>query len=67
MNKRIRWATGDKVKIIDNASSHFGKTGILIEPKRVPVYGKLQYHWFVKIEGTETIELFAPEQLEKID
>ena len=31
MNKPKRLATGNKVKIINKASQHFGKTGILIE------------------------------------
>lgn len=67
MDKKIRLATGNKVKIIDRTSPYFGKTGTLIEPRAVPVRLKLEYHWLVKLDGTETTELFAPQQLEKID
>ena len=67
MNKRVRLAHGDKVKIIDKTSSDFGETGILIEPKQVPVGMKLEYHWLVKLNGTDKLDLFAPEQLQKID
>ena len=67
MNKKIRLATGNKVEIIDRTSPYFGKTGTLIEPRRVPVRMKLEYHWLVKLDGTDTMEVFAPEQLEKID
>ena len=61
MNKPKRLATGNKVEIID------GRTGILIEARRVPVRMRLEYHWLVKLDGTDTMEVFAPEQLEKID
>ncbi len=67
MNRKIRLATGNKVKIIDGTSQYFGKTGTLIEPRRVPVRMKLEYHWLVKLDGTETTEIFAFKQLEKID
>jgi len=67
MNKIIRLATGNKVKIIDKASKHFGKTGILKKPRRVPVRMKLEYHWLVKLDGMDTMEVFAPEHLKKID
>ncbi|MCX6010898.1 MAG: hypothetical protein NT134_01330 [Chloroflexi bacterium] len=63
MNKKIRLAMGNKVKIIDGTSPYFGKTGTLIEPRRVPVRMKLEYHWLVKLDGTDTMEVFAPEQL----
>lgn len=65
MNKRIRMATGDKVEIIDRESPYFGKTGTLIEPTSVPVRMKLEYHWLVKLDGTETTEVFAPNQFRK--
>jgi len=65
MNKRIH--TNDKVKIIDSTSPYFGKTGTLIEPRRVPVRMRLEYHWLVKLDGTEATELFAFKQLEKIN
>ena len=67
MNKPIRLATGNKVKIIDRTSLHFDKTGTLVEPRRVPVGLKLEYHWLVKIDGTGVTELFAFKQLGKID
>ena len=67
MNKPKRLAKGNKVKIINKTSQHFGKTGILIEVRRVPVRMRLEYHWLVKLDGTDTEEVFAPEQLEKID
>ncbi len=67
MNRKIRLATGHKVKIIDRESPHFGRTGILIEPRRVPVELRLENQWLVKLDGTETTEIFAVEQLEKID
>jgi hypothetical protein len=67
MNKPKRLATGNKVKIIDERPQHFGKTGILIEVKRIPARMKLEYHWLVKLDGTDTMEVFAPEKLEKID
>ncbi|MCD6299687.1 MAG: hypothetical protein J7L78_00735 [Dehalococcoidales bacterium] len=67
MNKPKRLATGNKVKITDKASQHFGKTGILIEVRRVPVRMRLEYHWLIRLDGTNTMEVFAPEQLEKID
>ena len=65
MNRRVRWATGNKVRVVDRTSPYFSKIGVLTEPKKVRVYGKLQYHWFVKFD--DTFELFAPEQLEKIE
>jgi hypothetical protein len=67
MNKRIRQATGDKVEIIDKESPYFGKTVTLIEPRPVPVRMKLEYHWLVKLDGTETTEVFTPRQLRKIE
>ncbi len=66
MKKKIRLATGNKVEIIDRTSPYFGKTGTLIEPRRVPVGLKLEYHWLVKLDGTETTEIFAPNQFRKI-
>ena len=65
MSKPIRLATGNKVKIIDKTSMHYGKTGTLIEPRRVPVDMKLEYHWLVKIDSTGVREIFAPKQLIK--
>ena len=67
MNKPKRLATNNKVEIIDRTSPYFGKTGTLKEPRRVPVRMKLEYHWLVELDGTDTMEVFAPEQLEKID
>ncbi len=67
MNRRGRLATNNKVKIIDKASPYFGRNGILIEPKHIPVGLKLEYHWLVKIGDIETTELFAPKQLRKFD
>ena len=67
MTKPKRLATGNKVKIINKASQHFGKTGILIGVRRVPVRMKLEYHWLVKLDGTDTMEVFDPKKLEKID
>jgi len=67
MNKPKRLATGNKVRVIDKASQHFGKTGILIEPRRVPVRMRLENHWLVKLDGTDTMEIFDPKKLEKID
>lgn len=66
MSKLIRLATGNKVKIIDKTSLYFGETGTLVEPRRVPVGMKLEYHWLVKIDGTGSTELLAPKQLEKV-
>jgi hypothetical protein len=66
MNRKIRLATGNKVKIIDRESPHFGKTGTLIEPRQVPDGLRLVYKWLVKLDGTETTEIFAFERLEKI-
>lgn len=66
MNKPNRLATCDKVKIIDRKSSYFGKTGILKEPRQVPVGLKLKYHWLVKLDGTETTELFSRDQIERL-
>ena len=66
MKERIRQATGDKVEIIDRESPYFGKTGTLIEPRSVPVRMKLEYHWLVKLDDTETTEVLAPRQLRKI-
>ena len=67
MSARIRLATGNKVKIIDGTSPYFGKKGTLIEPRRVPAGLKLEYQWLVKLDGTETTEIFGFKQLEKID
>jgi hypothetical protein len=67
MKKQIRLATNDRVKIIDKKSPYFDKTGILKEPRRVPVRMKLEYHWLVKLDSTDKTELFTPEQLLKID
>lgn len=67
MNKPNRLATGNKVKIIDEKSPYFSKMGTLIEPRRVPVSMKLEYHWLVKLDGTGTMEVFNPKKLEKMD
>ncbi len=67
MNRKIRLATGNKVKIVDGTSPYFGKTGTLIEPRRVPAGLKLEYQWLVRLDHTETTEIFAFKQLEKIN
>ena len=67
MNRKTRLATGNKIKIIDGTSPYFGKTGTLIETRRVPVRMRIEHHCLVKLDGTDTTEVFAPEQLEKID
>ncbi len=64
--KKIRLATGNKVEITDRTSPYFSKTGTLIEPRRVPAGLKLEYHWLVKLDGTETTEIFALNQLRKM-
>ena len=76
MNKKIRLATGNKVKIIDGTSPYFGKTGTLIEIRSVPteminhssktISSKIEYRYVVKLDDTETIEVFALMQLRKI-
>jgi hypothetical protein len=66
VDRQRRLAIGDKVKVTDEASPHFGETGTLIQPKPEPVRMKLEYHWWVKLDGTGKTELFAPEQLETL-
>lgn len=76
MNKRERWATNDRVEIIDKDSPYFGKTGTLIEIRPVPteminrssktISSKIEYRYVVKLDDTETIEVFALRQLRQI-
>ncbi len=74
MNNESRWATGNKVEIIDSGSSNFGKTGVLMGPILVtminagsqPIRPRTEYHWKVKLDDTGAIETFAPYQLKKI-
>jgi hypothetical protein len=63
----IRFHTGDKVKIIDEVSQYFGKTGIVTNVRSVPVRMRLEYHLLVKLDGTNTMEVFAPKQLKTIN
>ena len=65
--KRKRLHTGQRVKIIDRVSKYIDERGTLIKPKQVPVGMQLKYHWLVKLDGIEAIELFALEQLEVIE
>ena len=65
MGERIRWATGQKVKVVDRSSPYFGKVGILRTTKQFPVVGKMPYHWFVEIDNNSV--LFAQEQLARIE
>lgn len=80
MNKRIRLATGDKVRIIYRNSPYFGKIGEVIELRPVcikminsngkPISSKTEYCCKVKledVEDTETIVEFPLSQPKKYD
>jgi hypothetical protein len=77
MNKNIRLATGNKVKVIKRNSPYFGKIGELVEirNKSVEMINRgskvissgTECCFVVKLEDTGNTEVFTLEQLEKID
>jgi len=77
MNRKIRLAMGNKVKVVDRNSPYFGKVGELIEirTKHVEMINRsskvvnsgVESYFVVKLEDTEITETFTFEQLEKID
>ena len=62
MVKRIH--TNNTVKVIDKASQHFGDIGVVIGVVKKPVGMRLRNHLQVKLNSTDTVEVFLPEQLE---
>lgn len=67
MVKRIikRIHTNNTVKVIDEASQHFGDIGIVTgEVVKKPVGMRLRNHLQVRLNSTDTVEVFLPEQLE---
>ncbi len=75
MNKENRWATGDKVEIIDKDDPDFGNKGVLMEAAKMPILMKElgskafssseEVYWMVKLEGVETPRKFNSNQLRK--
>ena len=61
MVKRIH--TNNTVEVIDKTSQHFGDTGIVIGVVKKPVGMRLTNHLQVRLNSTDTAELFHPEQL----
>ena len=64
MVKRIH--TNNAVEIIDKHSQHFGHTGVVIGVVTKPVGMRLRTHLQVRLNSTDTVEVFLPEQLEVI-
>ena len=74
MNRRIR--PSDKVEIVDRNSQYFGETGILTELRSQPqqmigfnsktISSTTIFYAVVKLDKTETIEVFTLEQVRKI-
>ena len=64
MIKRIH--TNNTVKIIDRYSPHFGDIGVVIGVVSKPVGMRLRKHLQVRLNSTNTVEVFLPEQLEVI-
>ena len=64
MVKRIH--TDNKVKVIDRGSPYFGDTGIVVGTVSKPVGMRLRNHLQVRLDSTNTVEVFLPEQLEVI-
>lgn len=63
MVKRIH--TNNTVKVIDRASQHFGDMGVVIgEAVKKPVGMRLRNYLQVRLNSTDTVEVFLPEQLE---
>ncbi len=64
MVKRIH--TNNTVKVIDRDSPHFGDIGTVIGVVSKPVGMRLRNHLQVRLDSTDTVEVFLPEQLEVI-
>ena len=64
MVKRIH--TNNRVKVIDRDSPHFGHTGVVEDGGSKPVGMRLRHHLKVRLDGTNTVEVFLPEHLEVI-
>lgn len=62
MAKRIH--TGNTVKVIDRTSQHLGDAGAVIGVVKQPVGMRLRNHLQVRLNSTDTVEVFLPEQLE---
>ena len=66
MVERFRWATGQKVRVVDRSSPYSGKVGILRTRKQFPVIQKIHNpYWFVEIDGDSV--LLTEEQLARIE
>jgi hypothetical protein len=64
MVKRIH--TNNTVKVIDRHSPHFGHTGAVIGVVKKSVGMRLRNHLQVRLNSTNTVEVFLPMQLEVI-
>lgn len=64
MVKRIH--TDNTVRVIDKHSQHFGHTGAVIGVARKPVGMRLRNHLQVRLNSTNSVEVFLPKQLEVI-
>ena len=62
----VRIHTNNTVKVIDRASPHFGYMGVVIGVAKKPVGMRLRNHLQVRLNSTDTVEVFLPEQLEVI-
>ena len=62
----VRIHTNNTVKVIDRASQHFSDTGIVIGVVKKPIGTRLRNHLQVRLNSTNTVEVFLPEQLEVI-
>ena len=60
----VRIHTNNTVKVIDKASQHFGDIGVVIGAVKKPVGMQLRNHLQVRLNSTDTVKVFLPEQLE---
>ena len=62
----VRIHTDNTIKVIDEASRYFGDIGVVIRVVKKPVGMQLRNHLQVRLNSTDTVEVFLPEQLEVI-
>ena len=60
----LRIHTNNTIKVIDKASPYFGDIGVVIGVVKKPVGMRLRNHLQVRLNSTDTVEVFLPEQLE---
>ena len=60
----VRIHTNNTIKVIDEASRYFGDIGVVIRVVKKPVGMRLRNHLQVRLNSTDTVEVFLPEQIE---